>query len=118
MTVQRGDVVIVDYPNTSGVGRKRRPAIVIQNDTNNQRMTNTIVVGITSNTSRVHEPTQLLIRVASPEGRQSGLVADSAITCENILTVEQGLISRKIGTLSPLVMRQVDDCVKQSLGLP
>ena len=81
-------------------------------------MKNTIVVGVTSNISSVQEPTQLLIRVASPEGKQSGLVADSAITCENILTVEQGLISRTIGTLPPLVMRQVDDCVKQSLGLP
>ena len=118
MTVQRGDVVIVEYPNTSGVGRKRRPAVVVQNDKNNQRLTNTIVVGITSNTSRIHEPTQLLLRVASPEGKQSGVVADSAVTCENILTVEQGLISRTIGTLPPAIMRQLDDCLKLSLGLP
>ena len=117
MTVHRGDVVIVDYPNTSGVGRKRRPAVVIQNDRNNQRLTNTIVVGITSNTSRVHEPTQLLIRVASPEGKQAGVIADSAVSCENILTIENGLISRKVGQLPASVMAQVDACLKVSISL-
>jgi mRNA interferase MazF len=117
MTVQRGDVVIVDYPNTSGAARKRRPAVVVQNDTNNRRLTNTIVVGITSNTSRVHEPTQMLIRVASPEGKQAGVMADSAITCENLLTIENGLISRKIGSLPAAILRQVDACLKLSLGL-
>ena len=117
MTVQRGDVVIVDYPYASGAGRKRRPALVVQNDTNNQRLTNTIAAGMTTNTSRVDEPTQLLIRVASPEGQQSGLIADSAVTCENLLTVEKGLISRTIGSLPPDTMKQVDDCLKESLGL-
>ena len=117
MNVYRGDVVIVDYPNASGVGRKRRPAVVIQNDRNNQRMKNTIVVGITSNISRVHEPTQLLIHVASPEGQQAGVVADSAVTCENILTIEDALISRKVGHLPASVMAQVDACLKASLSL-
>lgn len=97
MTVQRGDVVIVDYPHASGATRKRRPAVVVQNDKNNQRLKNTIVVGTTTNITRVHEPTQLLIRVASPEGKQSGLVTDSAVTCENLLTVEKALISRSTG---------------------
>ena len=117
MIVQRGDVVIVDYPYASGAGRKRRPALVVQNNTNNRRLTNTIIVGMTTNISRVDEPTQLLIRVATPEGRQSGLIADSAVTCENLLTVEQGLISRTIGKASPDMMKQVDDCLKESLGM-
>jgi mRNA interferase MazF len=117
MTVQRGDVVIVDYPYPSGVGRKRRPAVVIQNDTNNRRLKNTIVVGITSNTSRVHEPTQLLIRVATPEGQQSGVFTDSAVTCENLLTVEIGLIGSKIGHLSAAMMAQIDECLKASLAI-
>ena len=115
--MQRGDVVIVDYPYASGGARKRRPAVVVQTDRNNQRLTNTIVVGITSNISRVYEPTQLLIRVASSEGKQSGVITDSAVTCENILTVEKALISRKVGSLPPAAMRQLDDCLRASLEL-
>jgi mRNA interferase MazF len=57
MNVQRGDVVLLDYPYASGGGAKVRPALVVQNDRDNQRLTNTIVVQITSVTRRALEPT-------------------------------------------------------------
>lgn len=44
MNVQRGEVVLVDYPYASGTGAKVRPALVIQNDRDNQRLLNTIVI--------------------------------------------------------------------------
>ena len=44
MNVQRGDVVLLDYPYASGSGGKVRPALVVQNNRDNQRLTNTIVV--------------------------------------------------------------------------
>ena len=37
MNVQRGDVVLVDYPYPGGGGAKVRPALVIQNDRDNRR---------------------------------------------------------------------------------
>jgi mRNA-degrading endonuclease toxin of MazEF toxin-antitoxin module len=43
MKVTRGDVVLVDYPFTAG-GAKVRPALVVQNDRDNARMANTVVV--------------------------------------------------------------------------
>lgn len=117
MTVRRGDVVLVAFPFSSGVGAKVRPALVIQNDRNNHRLTNTIVLAITSTTHRAHQPTQLLIEAASPEGQQAGLLFDSVVGCENIATVEQGLVRRKIGTLSSSLMKQVNVCLKNSLGI-
>ena len=36
MNVQRGDVVLVDYPYATGSGTKVRPVLVIQNDRDNQ----------------------------------------------------------------------------------
>jgi len=36
MNVQRGDVVLVDYPYTAGGGTKVRPVLVIQNGRDNQ----------------------------------------------------------------------------------
>jgi hypothetical protein len=42
MTVNRGDVVLVDYPFTTG-GAKVSPALVVQNDRDDAWMTNTIV---------------------------------------------------------------------------
>jgi len=72
------------------------PMLVVQNDPNNGRMANTILAGITTNTSRVHEPTQVLIDIASPDGASSGLLSTSAVTCENLLTVRQSHIKRKL----------------------
>ena len=118
MTVQRGDVVIVNFPFSAGTGSSPRPALVVQSDHKNQRISNTIVAMITRTTHRAaHEDTQLLIDVNTPEGKQSGLMFTSALTCENLATVHEQLITHKIGRLPPAVMQQVDECLKASLGL-
>jgi len=46
---QRGDVVVVAFPFISGGGGKNRPALVVQCDRDNQRLSNTIVAMITGN---------------------------------------------------------------------
>src|SRR5215510_3352628 len=83
MNVQRGDVVLVDYPYAAGGGTKVRPALVVQNDRDNQRLLNTIVAQITSVTRRALEPTQLLIEIATPAGQQSGLRQNSVVNGVN-----------------------------------
>jgi mRNA interferase MazF len=119
MIVQRGDVVLLRFPFSDGAGMKVRPALVVQCDRNNRRLANTIVAMITRTTQRAAtEPTQLLIDLATPEGRQSGLLHDSAVKCENLFTVQQSLILQKIGVLGPAAMTQVDASIQASLGLP
>lgn len=118
MKVQRGDVVLVNYPFASGTGSKTRPALVVQNDLNNRRLENTIIVQITSRVRFARsEPTQLLIELASPAGQQSGLLSDSAVSCENLYTVRQDAVIRKIGSLPADAMDRVGDCLKASLGI-
>ena len=69
MKVNRGDVVLLDHPFSAGGGSKVRPAVVVQADTRNQRITNTIMVMVTSNTSRIAtDSTQVLIEVNTPDG--------------------------------------------------
>jgi mRNA interferase MazF len=115
MPVSRGDVVLVDYPFTAG-GTKVRPALVVQNDRDNARLTNTILVQISGNTSRIHEPTQLLIELAAEPG--CGLMRDSAVIATNLLTVDQGDVLRVLGALSAAAMTRVDQCLKVALALP
>jgi mRNA interferase MazF len=118
MTFQRGDVVLVKYPFADGVGSKTRPALVIQCDENNARLDNTIIVQITSRTNLARMVvTQLLIEIATPVGKQSGLLNDSAVSCENLYTVRQDIVIRKIGSLPNATMQQIDECLKSSLGL-
>jgi mRNA interferase MazF len=118
MTLQRGDVVLCHYPFASGTGAKVRPALVVQNDQNNQRLTNVIVAAITTTTHRSGEPTQLLIDPSTPEGQPSGLLRPSVVSCENLATIEQSLVLRTIGKLPAPLMQQVNDCLKASLDLP
>ncbi len=91
MTLRRGDVVLAFYPFASGVGAKKRPVLVVQNDRENRRLDNAIVAQITTNAKHAHQPTHLLIEVTSGAGKQSGLLADSVISCVNLAEkIEKG----------------------------
>ena len=75
--MNRGDVVLVDFPYTSGGQSKVRPAVVVQNDRDNQRLSKTIVAMVTGNVRRAGEPTHLLIDPATPDHAGTGLLAIS-----------------------------------------
>ena len=55
--MRRGDIVIIDFPFTSGVQSKVRPALVVQSDQENRRLAKTIVAMVTGNLQRAAEPT-------------------------------------------------------------
>lgn len=119
MKVMRGDIVLLNFPFSSGQGAKVRPALVVQSDRNNARLTNTIVAMITRSTQHVrHEPTQYFLDPASSEGVAAGVLHPSAIKCENLLTVEQQVIFRTIGHLTAAAMQEVNRCLLASLELP
>jgi mRNA interferase MazF len=118
MPVKRGDVILTYVPNVGSSGGKVRPALVVQSDHNNARLNETIIAAITSNTSHVGEPTQLLIDLATPDGAASGLLHSSAVRCERLHSIPQADVRRIIGKLSDALMRRIDDCLKAALGMP
>jgi mRNA interferase MazF len=118
MNVRRGEVVLVDFPYTSGTRSKVRPALVIQNDRDNARLVNTIVAQITGTTQRALEPTQVLVEVGTPEGRQSGLRFDSVVNCVNLVTLHKDKVLRVLGSLPNVLMQKVNDALKAALELP
>jgi mRNA interferase MazF len=117
MTPQRGDIALVFHPFASGTGGSRRPALIVQNDRDNRRLKNTVVAQITTNLRRVGDPSHLRIEVATPEGRQSGLLHDSVVTCNNLATIEQVRIDKIIGSLPAALIQKVNDCLKAALEL-
>ena len=118
MRAKRGEVVLVDYPYSDRTGSKVRPCLVVQTDRNNQRLQDIIVVMITSRTHLAgSEPTQLLIDVSTPDGQQSGLLFNSAVQRENVLTIDTSFIRRRLGTLTTSTMQQVGDCLKSALDI-
>lgn len=117
MPLTRGDIVLVQFPYSSGVGSKLRPAVVVQPDHNNRRLTNVILVPVTTTIRRATEPTQFLVDVGSATGKATGLRHTSVVSCENLTTVAQSLVRRRLGRLPRDAMDQVNDCLKAALGL-
>ncbi len=112
----RSDLVIVDFRSvipSAGV----RPALVIQNDKDNARMSNTIVVQVTTTTRRNLQETQILIDEQHPDWNQSGLHRPSVVNCSNIYTIRQQNIAKVIGSLSEATMEDVEKCIKVALDM-
>jgi len=115
--IARGDIVLVDFPFSSGSPGKIRPALVVQNDKDNNRLRDTIVALISGNVKRANETTQLLVDPATSTGAASGLHGPSAIICNQVYTIRQTLIVRKIGELSNEAMSEIADCLKEAMQL-
>jgi mRNA interferase MazF len=117
MPITRGAIVLAALPFSDGSGSKVRPGLVVQSDYNNRRLQDVIVALITKTVKNISEPTQLLIDITTPEGRATRLLHTSAVKCEHLITIDQRLIHRTIGSLSPAKMVQIDACLKAALEL-
>ena len=115
MPYDRGEVVLVLFPDSNLRTAKRRPALVVQADNLQSGLPQVILAMISSNLARDGHPSQVSIVRTSAEGQQMGLRTDSIIMTDNIATVLENEIDRALGQLSD--MTQVDDALRHTLGL-
>ena len=93
--------------------------MVVQADAYNSALADTILALITSSVRRrVGAATQLDIDLARPDGIQTGLIINSVVQCENLVTVDRRFILRIRGRMSAAQMLKIDDCLKAALGVP
>jgi mRNA-degrading endonuclease toxin of MazEF toxin-antitoxin module len=118
MKVQRGEVVLTRVPHAAGGRGKKRPAVVVQADVYNRSERHVIVAEITSNVTRVADPANLLIEVATVEGGATGLAQDSVVTCLQLATISEGRVTSVIGKLSPTLLAKLNICRKAALEIP
>ena len=76
MRLERGDVVLVLFPDSNLQTAKRRPALVVQADGLETGLRQTIVAMITSNPARAGHASRWSVAQSSTEGRQMGLRTD------------------------------------------
>ena len=109
---KRGDVYLVNLDPTIGSEiKKTRPAVIIQNDVGNQYSPGTIVALITSGDGALY-PVE--VDVKSPEG---GLDKDSLVLLNQIRTVDQRRLVKRLGQIDKTTIRKVDQAIMISLGL-
>lgn len=73
-----------------------------------------IVAMVTSRMIRTQHPSRVVVRLATPEGQQSGLLTDSVVMTDNLATIAESEIDRVIGSLP---MFDVDVALRHTLGL-
>lgn len=113
-TYQRGDVILVLFPNSDLRTAKRRPALIVQANQLQTGLSQVIVAMISSQISRDNHPSRIFVRYTSVEGIQSGILTDSLIMTDNLATIFEAAIERRIGSLA---MAQIDVALRHTLGL-
>jgi mRNA interferase MazF len=114
----RGDVVVADFPFQDLPRSKIRPAVVVQNDADNQALPNTILAMITGKLADAARPTNVLVDPTTRDGMGCGLRGPSLVKCGNLAAVRQQRVLRIIGHLSDGILQQVNTALKAALQLP
>jgi mRNA-degrading endonuclease toxin of MazEF toxin-antitoxin module len=116
--MSRGDVILVRFPHPSGQRGKKRPAVIVQADAYAATVGTLVVAEVTKNLTMATDPACLFIDTSTPEGKATGLVHDSVVSCLVLVTVYADTVDRVLGTLSPTMKLQLNDCLKAALELP
>jgi mRNA-degrading endonuclease toxin of MazEF toxin-antitoxin module len=116
--MNRGDVILVRFPHPTGLRGKKRPAVIVQSDAYAGSIKTLIVAEVTKSLAMAGDPACLFIDSNTPEGKATGLVRDSVLSCLVLVTVYADTVVRVLGTLSPTMKQKLDDCLKTALGLP
>ena len=113
-TLNRGDVVLVLFPNSNLRTARLRPALVVQADQLGTGLDQVVVAMMTSRMFRANHPSRVTVHLDSEEGQQSGILCDSVVMTDNLATIRLQEIEQRIGSLS---MQQVDQALRHTLGL-
>ena len=115
MSPDRGDVVLVLFPNSNLQTAKRRPALVVQADRLGTGLPQVVVAMVSSNMTRATHPSRVVVSLQTPVGRSSGLLTDSVIMTDNLATIRESEIDRVIGRLTD--MADTNAALRKTLAL-
>ena len=112
---KRGDVILALFPDSNLQTAKKRPVLIVQADDLQTNLPQIIVAMITSNLSRKSHPSRVLIELSAPDGKQSGLLSDSLIAADNLATLHEKFIDKKLGSLTDL--KAIEKALAYTFGL-
>ena len=113
VAVRRGDVILANLDPSIGVEiEKTRPVIVLSNDSINQLSQLAVVVPLTKNVAHL-SPSHALI----PKGVARLSFASKAVT-EQIKAVDKRRLVKRLGSLPPDLLAQVEGALKNTLAFP
>lgn len=106
--MKRGEVWWVEFdPAIGSEIAKRRPAIILSNDSANRNLSRVIVVPLTSNTTKLY-PGEALVKIASQTSK--------AMT-DQIMAADKSRLKSKLGEVEKSDLKNVEDALRVQLGL-
>jgi mRNA interferase MazF len=110
--VRRADVFLARLdPTLGGEIKKTRPVVIVSNDALNRFSRLAVVVPLTKNITEV-SPSHTVV----PAG-VGGLSVPSKVVTEQIKAIDQRRLVRRLGTLPPEQMVEVEGAIKNTLAL-
>ena len=110
--IKRGELYYADLSPVVGSEQGGvRPILIVQNDIGNKYSPAVIAAAVTSKINKAKLPTHIELAAAD-----FGLAKDSVVLLEQIRTLDKRRLKERIGELSPLCMRKVDNALLISLG--
>lgn len=102
----------MDKPIGSGPGY-RRPVLILQADEFNLSRIRTVVVAvITSNLNLADAPGNVSCR-----RKDTRLPRDSVVNLSQLITLDKGLLTERVSSLNPTIIRQVEAGLRLVLAL-
>lgn len=113
MIIKRGDIFLANLEPIKGSEQGGiRPILIIQNDISNKHSPVTIITAITSKIFDKEFPTNVFI-----SKEDSGLDKNSTILLNQLRTIDNSRLIKRISSLDNFIMNQVDKSLKISLSL-
>ena len=100
---EQDDIVLIPIPFTDLSAQKRRPVIIISNDTYNRRTTDIVVVAMTSN------PTQsdFGFTITSSDLDSGTLNHPGQVRVDKIYTLSQAIVVKTFGRVNDDTLRRI-----------
>lgn len=106
------DILIIPIPFTDLKSIKRRPVVVISNNSYNETTEDIVVVAVTSN---IEERKYSLI-ISEKDVEQGQLKHKSMIRVDKIYTLNQSIVVKKFGVLKESAFIQIKEILQELTG--
>ncbi len=110
--IKRGEIYYADLNPVIGSEQGGiRPVLVLQNDVGNRYSPTIIAAATTSRLTKAKLPTHIELTK-----NECSLPKNSIVLLEQIRTIDKSRIKEKIGEVSAVAMKRIDDALLISLG--